>query len=53
MGNMSHLCPMIPKLAYYIIKGHFSRTVQVTLPKFILDLSLVVTSIVLKFHNIW
>lgn len=36
---------MIPPLAYNVIKGHNSRTVNVKLPKFEIKLSLVVTTI--------
>ena len=40
-------------VAYNIIKGYNSRTIKVTIPKFLVDLSFVVISIVCKFHNIW
>ena len=43
---------MMPQLACNVIKGHNSRTVKVTTPKFVLDLIFVVISIVYRFHNI-
>ena len=54
MGNVSlgHTDDAPP--AYnVVIKGHNSRSVKVILPKFELDLSFVVISIVYMFHNIW
>ena len=43
---------MMPLLANIFIKGHNSRTIKVTLPKLVLDLSFVVVSIVYRFH-VW
>ena len=40
---------MIPPLAFKVIKGHNSRTVKVTLQKFVLYLSFEVISIVYTF----
>ena len=43
---------MISTLAYNVIKGHNSRFVKLTLPKFVLDLNFVAISIMHTFHNI-